>query len=280
MFRATEGSLPKVAFVVLTWNSERYVTRCLASVLTLDCCDQSISVVDNGSVDCTVAMIEALNDPRVRVYRQGENLGTTRSRNIAFRDLGDDVEYVCVLDSDTEVNDEAIAALLLALKEHDAVGLAGPRMRDASGALQLSGRNLPSLGIKLLKAFPISTIHDRGALMEVPTSGVEDGLQRVGYLLSACWMMHRRILDEVGLLDERIFYAPEDVDYCIRVQRAGYDCVVCHDAEIVHDYQRLSKKKLLSKMNYEHLKGLAYFFRKHRYLFDPDKALNGKRTTA
>ena len=41
----------------------------------------------------------------------------------------------------------------------------------------------------------------------------------------------------------------------------------CYDAEIIHEWQRLSRKKLFSKHNYEHIKGLAYLFWKHRYAF-------------
>lgn len=265
---------PSVAFVILTWNSETYIVRCLESVLALQCCEPVVMIVDNGSSDGTVAAIEVLGDPRVRIYRQESNLGTTRSRNIALRDVGDLVDYVCILDSDTKVNDGAISRLLGILSVDTSIGIAGPRMRDAAGNIQPSGRNLPSLGIKLRKACPITSVQKQGSLREIPATEIVDGVQRVEYLLSACWMMRREVLQGVGLLDERIFYAPEDVDYCVRVRRAGYDCVVCHDAEIVHDYQRLSKKKLLSKMNYEHLKGLAYYFRKYRYLFDTTKALN------
>lgn len=266
---------PHASFVILTWNSEPYIARCLKSILALTCCEPLVMVVDNGSCDGTVAAIRALGDSRIRLYRQEANLGTTRSRNIALRDLSDTTDYVCILDSDTEVNDGAIARLLDILKADAAVGIAGPRMRDAAGNVQLSGRNLPSLGIKLRKACPISSIQEKGACKEVPQSEIIEGVQRVEYLLSACWVMRREVLRRVGLLDERIFYAPEDVDYCVRVQRAGYDCVVCHDVEIVHDYQRLSKRKLVSKMNYEHLKGLAYYFKKYGYLFDAAKALEG-----
>lgn len=88
--------------------------------------------------------------------------------------------------------------------------------------------------------------------------------------------MRRDVLDEVGLLDERIFYAPEDVDYCIRVRRTGFRVVRCFGATITHEYQRISKKRLLSKTNLEHVRGLAYFFRKHGYLFDARKALRLK----
>lgn len=113
--------------------------------------------------------------------------------------------------------------------------------------------------------------------MEQPSAVIVDGVQDVGYLLSACWMMRRNVLEEVGLLDERIFYAPEDVDYCVRVHRAGFRVAWYHDVEIIHEYQRLSKRKLVSKMNWEHVKGLVYFFRKYGYLFDAGKALSEQK---
>ena len=86
--------------------------------------------------------------------------------------------------------------------------------------------------------------------------------------------MKTSLLCEVGMLDENIFYAPEDVDYCVRVWEAGYRVVRCWNANIIHEYQRISKKKLLSKMNLEHVKGLIYYFIKHGYFFKQKNVLN------
>ena len=267
-----------VGFVVLTWNSHEYVDDCVRSILGVSSCPIRLYVVDNGSSDGTLDVLRdfARRDSRVWLHEASRNLGTTVSRNIALRSLADDVEYVCVLDSDTVVNEEAIETLVSLVDSDPAIGIAGPTMKDGSGAVQLSGRNLPTLGIKLRKACPIASVSERGGRMERPATAVTDGVQDVGYLLSACWLMRRDVLDEVGLLDERIFYAPEDVDYCIRVRRAGFRVVRCFGATITHEYQRISKKRLLSKTNLEHVRGLAYFFRKHGYLFDARKALRLK----
>jgi len=264
----------RIAFVILTWNSEAHIERCLGSILAFRDIDVLTYVVDNGSSDRTLAILQRFEpDPRLSVFKQRKNLGTTVSRNIALRRVPSDVEYVCVLDSDTRVNEAAFAAMIDALERNPGVGLVGPIMCSSAGATQLSGRNLPSVGIKLRKACPLAPVAEKGAAMEIPRAPVIDGLQQVEYLLSACWFMPRRVLEEVGFLDEAIFYAPEDVDYCVRVQKAGYRVALCHEVEIVHEYQRLSKRKLLSKLNLEHLKGLAYYFAKHGYLFNPKRAL-------
>lgn len=108
--------------------------------------------------------------------------------------------------------------------------------------------------------------------MEVPSAFVHGGVQDVGYLISACWVTPTWVWERVGLLDEEIFYAPEDVDWCVRCHAAGLRVVRVHGEPMVHHYQRISKRRMISRMNWEHVKGLVYYFRKHRYLFDASKA--------
>ena len=264
-----------IDFVILTWNSKAYVEACLASVLGMTGFNVAVHVVDNGSTDGTCMILdayEAASEGRLRTTKVGVNLGTTVSRNIALRAIRPTVDFVCVLDSDTVVNERAFGAMVATLETDPSIGLIGPAMRTKAGDLQLSGRNLPTLGIKLRKAVPFGPFAEEGARMEVPDTPVSGGVQEVPYLLSACWLMPRRTLGEVGLLDERIFYAPEDVDFSVRVRNAGRRVVFCPGAEIVHEYQRISQKKMISRTNIEHVKGLAYYFRKHRYLFDSRKA--------
>ncbi len=258
----------KTAFVIIAWNSESYIENCVLSALELQCRELDVWVVDNGSTDSTSRTLRkiAQKDGRLHVVTEEKNLGTTRSRNIPLRLIPTDTDYVCVLDSDTVVNQGAFEALAWALSDVS-IGVAGPTMSNSAGKVQLSGRALPTLGIKLGKAFPLGGVSAKAAEAEKPHSLVVDGVQDVGYLLSACWLMPYSSLQKVGYLDEKIFYAPEDVDWCLRCHKAGLRVVRCHDALIVHEYQRLSHKKLISKTNVEHLKGLAYYFKKHGYLF-------------
>lgn len=261
------------AFVILTWNSEAYVEDCLQSVLGLSCARLDVWVVDNGSTDGTPGILAAIvaDDARLHPLYEETNLGTTVSRNKVLRSLPADTDYVCVLDSDTVVNQDAFEMMANALRSDTGKGVVGPTMASSSGKIQLSGRNLPTLGIKLGKAFPLGNIAERAAEAEVPETPIVDGFQDVGYLLSACWFMPRTSLDRVGLLDEEIFYAPEDVDWCLRCHKVGLRVVRVHSARIVHEYQRLSHKKSFSKTNIEHVKGLAHYFRKHGYLLHAPK---------
>ena len=83
----------------------------------------------------------------------------------------------------------------------------------------------------------------------------------VDYAISACWMLRRNVLNTVGLLDENIFYSPEDVDYCIRIWKSGYQVHYIPYVSIIHDAQEISRPKglLINKFTIRHLKGLFYF---------------------
>lgn len=267
------------AFVILTWNSLKYINDCLDSVLKLPYRRLDVFVVDNGSSDGTV---QALEDYSARfenlhcIYLDS-NKGTTYSRNLALQQITSDTDYVCILDSDTVVNNSAFEELSGVLaRDSSGIGLIAPNLVGKDGKGQLNGRNLPSLAIKILKAVPIAALNKRGAALEEPPNNRHDGLLDVGYLISACWYMPYSTLEKVGLLDEKIFYAPEDVDYCVRVHKAALRVVQYDRTHIVHDYQRLSHKKLFSKTNVRHIAGLAYYFKKYGYLNNPYKAFSSR----
>ena len=274
--------MTKIGFIVLTWNSEKYIGECIESIIGLD--DSRFSgkviVIDNGSLDDTVDIICSLNDTNpnnsafeIDIVKLDKNYGTTLSRNKGIKALleDSDVEYICILDSDTVINTSAMLNLIDVLKNDPGCAIVGPKMKDKNGVYQRSGRNIPTLTEKLFKVLPIESLREKGQAMEASVQVDGSGTVEVGYLLSACWMMKKELFKEVGLLDEKIFYAPEDVEFCIRCHKAGYSIKYCRDAEIIHQWQRLSRKKLFSKHNFEHIKGLGYMFKKYRYLFKTDK---------
>lgn len=272
----------KVGFVILTWNSQNCIKACLESIFAMDAekLSRRIVVIDNGSTDNTVALLDAFanftqgqKNFSCDVIRLKKNIGTTRSRNMGIKKLLDEnygIEYICILDSDTVVNTEAMLSLINVLDDRS-VGIVGPKMHSKDMTYQRSGRQIPTLTEKLMKVIPIKGIQKKGQALEAVIQGNGCGSVEVGYLMSACWMMRKDIIDRVGYLDEKIFYAPEDVDYCIRSWLAGQKVMYCYDADILHEWQRLSRKKLFSKHNYEHIKGLIYMFAKHRYCFNAGK---------
>jgi len=75
----------------------------------------------------------------------------------------------------------------------------------------------------------------------------------------------RHLLRPVGMLDERIFYAPEDTDFCLRVWKAGRRIIYLPSVAVVHHAQEISRGLKINKAKLSHLRGLVYYFFKHRY---------------
>ncbi len=282
----------KLAFVILTWNSGVYVRDCLESVLTL-AAQQPIQVylADNGSTDGT---IEVLRDfasgypDQIHLSLSSENEGTTRPRNRLLKMISGDTDWICVLDSDTVINQEAVELLIESLESRPRAMLASPRMWSQKREEQMSCKRFPTVRGKIMKAFPVTSVQRRAAQTEAypffpsgdtagrPPVSSDRSVYEVDYAISACWMLRADVREKVGYLDEYYLYAPEDVDYCASIWENGYEILFVSGSSIVHDTQRLSHKKRFSALNLAHIKGLIHYFRKYRYISRPKMRDSGE----
>ena len=266
----------KMTYIILTWNSEKYIKKCLDSIIRIKAFENRGIIIDNGSKDetCDILKKYERENTNINVIYLEKNYGTTKSRNMGLRMIEEDNDYVCILDSDTIVNENAIKGLTNYLDKDNKIGIIGPTMKSSTSGIQKSGRRFPNVKIKIYKASPIKSMQLKGQKLEEYEFNNSQELFEVDYLISACWIMKNEICKKIGLFDEKIFYAPEDVDYCVRVFKEGYKCVFCTKYEIIHEYQRISKKKIISKSNYEHIKGLIYYFKKYHYWINSSKIKN------
>ena len=251
-----------VSAVVLSFNSKRYIETCVRSLVeSYDGCGLSgeIFVVDNGSLDGSVEILRRLQaqfGALLKVIYLPANVGTTRSRNMALREARG--RSLLILDSDAYLNAPALRAMLAYQQAHPKAGLVAPKLIFPSGKFQLSVDTFPTVARKAQRFFALRKLEER----EPPrTTGPVD------YAISACWLLSRSAVEATGLLDERIFYSPEDVDYCIRLWRAGFQVHYLPEVSVVHDAQEISRPKGLGINRYtvRHAKGLMYLFAKHRY---------------
>ncbi len=256
----------ELSFVILTWNSEGYIHQCLQSLIeqiTQTGRHAEMFVVDNGSRDNTVALLKDFHasypDLIVPIYLE-QNTGTTYSRNLALQQAKG--SYICIMDSDVEVFDGTLEGLIQTVEATPKTGLAVPKLLYPSGHLQKSTDVFPTVFTKFRRYFFLKQIeqqeHDRQQTNSPRT---------VDYAISAMWMLKREVVDKIGLLDEKIFYAPEDVDYCLRIWKAGFTIVYNPEICCTHHTQEISRGFKLNKAFFSHLKGLAYYFWKHRYVF-------------
>jgi len=256
----------KISFVILSWNSCKHLEICLNSIVEMNKGQDykyEIFVVDNGSNDGSVELLreyEANHSGIVKPILLDHNTGTTYSRNLALKKCQGD--YVVILDSDVRLHDNTMQVLISKIQEHSDVGMVVPKLLYGSGRLQKSTDQFPTLMRKIVRLFLLKKIEDKEANLETSLKDIE-----VDYAISAFWVIPKAVIKEVGLLDENIFYAPEDVDYCLRIWKSGYRILYSPEAVATHDAQEISRGFKMNKAKIEHIKGLIYYFWKHKYIF-------------
>ena len=266
----------ELSFVLLTWNSERYIRKCLEALLA-DMAENQLTyevyVIDNGSQDRTTSILrefQTLRPKQIIPIFLEKNTGTTYSRNLALKQAKG--IYICIMDSDVEITPGAIKALSDTLKDKANVGLVAPKLVYPNGTLQKSTDAFPTILTKVLRYFFLKAIEKRENMRQPA-----DGLREVDYAISAMWMLKREVLERVGLLDEKIFYAPEDVDYCFRIWKAGYQILYNPSVSCVHHTQEISRGLKINRATVNHICGLLYYFRKHQYFFKPPRNIGAKQ---
>jgi GT2 family glycosyltransferase len=255
-----------ISVIILSYNSERTLERCLNSTIsTLDSYDSQseIFVVENGSKDGSKAMLERFVECRPDLIKPivfSENTGTTASRNAALNRAAG--EYLLVLDSDAYIDKEALSLMVSKLQSDKSIGMVCPRLSYADGRHQISTDEFPTLFRKAQRFLSLGKMQES---IDVDSLKEED----VDYAISACWLLARESVAPVGGFDEKIFYSPEDVDYCIVLWEKGFRIRYLPEAHVIHDAQELSRGFKLSFFHFSHLSGLFYLFKKHKYFFSP-----------
>lgn len=218
-----------------------------------------IFVVDNGSTDGTRKILDSVTPPEgqtVHTIPLDANLGTTVARNKALRRASG--EYVLIVDSDVVVPTDVLAALIQYLERTPRCALVAPRLEFPDGRPQLSVDRFPTIGRKLKRFLFLRSMEDE--LAHVPAAA-----HSVDYAISAFWLLPRHTLETVGLLDERFFYAPEDVDYCLSIWLAGYTVDFYPGVTAIHDARERSRGMRLNRFTIRHIVGLVRYFLKWRY---------------
>jgi GT2 family glycosyltransferase len=87
--------------------------------------------------------------------------------------------------------------------------------------------------------------------------------EQVDWLLGACLLVRREFLQDVGLLDAGYTLYAEDIDWCLRAHRAGWEVWYCAEAVVTHYHQAQSDRRLLSRASWIHLQSMWRYYRKH-----------------
>jgi len=191
-------------------------------------------VVDNASDDGSVAMIKTLY-PWVHLICNDRPQGFASNNNqVLCQGQG---RYLILLNDDMLLHNNALDRMVTFMDAHPHVGAVGCKLLNKDGTLQRScWRGFPSPRTLLVDLFylsrwlpKLSWVRDFEATLQDTAHPVE-----VDYLLGACLMVRREVLDQVGLLDESFFMFLEETDWCYRIKENGWRIFWTPEGEIVH----------------------------------------------
>jgi GT2 family glycosyltransferase len=273
-----------LSIVIVNWNVCDLLRRCLLSILDQAivekgekgaCCYNrpdphsdterglrfEIIVVDSASADGSVEMVRR-EFPGVRLYASDTNLGYTGGNNLGMRESYG--RYVLLLNPDTEVVGDALAAMVAYMDDHPEAGVVGPQVLCPDGSVQSSRRRFPTLHTAfvestfLQKWFPRHPVLRRYYVLDRP-----DGVAgEVDWILGACIMVRQTAIDQVGLLDDAYFMYSEELDWQRRMASAGWKTVYLPGAQIVH-HEGKSSEQVVAFRHIRFARSKVRYFCKH-----------------
>lgn len=213
---------PLVSLIILNWNGHQHLARCLPSLLAIDYPRYELIVVDNSSTDDSVAFVRE-NFPNVQVIVNERNLGFSAGMNVGLRYAQGDI--IVLLNNDVYVRPDWLGALIRPLVEDELVGITGGKLLfPDEHTIQHAGAAL---------TYPLAYSYHYG--YGENDHGQYDQLREVDYVTGAAMAVTRKLLTDIGLLDEG--FSPfffEEPDLCRRARVAGYRVIYVPDAVAIH----------------------------------------------
>lgn len=227
--------VPPVSIVVINYNTREDILRCLESAADHGVPGQETIVVDNGSVDGSVAVIRE-RFPEVVIIEAGENLGFARGVNRgASAATG---RRLLLLNPDAMLLPGSLNALMSFADVHPEYGMYGGRNMTPAGENDLSSCwGAPSLWSLFCFATGLSTAFPRSSVFDPESLGrwERDSVREVPVITGSLMLISLEDWRRLGGMDEQFFLYGDDAELSLRARRHGLRPVIVPEATIIHD---------------------------------------------
>ena len=250
----TNMNVTDLSIVLVGWNNKAYLDPCLASLYESGLkCTFDVIVVDNGSTDGSQEMLRE-KYPQVDIIQNDSNVGLGKASNQGVESTNG--RYILLLNNDTIVNGPSFDAMVDFLEKNPKAGGVGGKLMNPDGTIQAGYNSFSTLLEEFLVATRIGEYFRPGypAVMDA------DGIKSVDWVGSACLMVRRAALDDVGLLDEGYFIYGDETDLQYRLKKAGWEIYFLPNVTTIHYGGRSMNRWSRRKMVY---RGKMLFYQKH-----------------
>ena len=224
--------MDKLAIVILNYNGEHFLQQFLPSVLA-HADGFPVYVADSASTDDSVAIVQR-HFPTVRVIELGRNEGYAGGYNLALEQIRTQfggATYYALINSDIEVTPNWIAPILQLFDANPTIAACQPKIRDYNqrdyfehaGA---AGGCIDYLGYVFCRGRVFATFET--------DHGQYNDNQRIFWSTGACFIVRASVFHQVGGFDANFFAHMEEIDFCWRIQRLGYEAWACGESMVYH----------------------------------------------
>lgn len=218
----------KLAIVILNWNGKKFLAQFLPPLLMTCSKDTRVIIADNNSSDDSISFLKE-NFPTLTIIENSSNGGFSKGYNDALKQI--DAEYYCLLNSDINVSRNWIEPILEMMDKDPAIAVVQPKIRsykepemfEYAGA---SGGFIDFLG------YPFC----RGRVFDYleKDEGQYDAPIRVFWATGAALFVRSKVYHTLGGLDEDFFAHMEEIDFCWRINNAGYKIMIQPKSVVYH----------------------------------------------
>jgi GT2 family glycosyltransferase len=243
---------PPISVIIVSYNVREELDRCLGAIAPVYRRGVAeVYVVDNASADDSATVVPVrhpwvqwIQNPTNAGFAAGVNRGLARVKGV----------YVLLLNPDAVVQNDAVERLAAFMTAHPDCGIAGAQLVNPDGSLQESFHAFPTPGAFIAESLFWKKAAHRLRRPEAPVE--------VDAVVGACFMVRRRVVEEIGLLDEHFFLYSEEVDWCLRARRSGWKVFLVPDATVAHGLARSSEDRPEAAFVALY-RGRAYYMQKH-----------------
>ncbi|MCJ7740906.1 glycosyltransferase family 2 protein [Candidatus Microgenomates bacterium] len=258
----------KLSIVIVSFNTCGLLEKCLNSVYQSIAAgglsaSTEVIVVDNASRDGSLQMVEE-KFPKVRLIKNKKNLGFAAGNNQGIKSAKGD--YYLLLNSDTELLKDTLKLLLGEMEKNASLGVVGSKLLNKDNTIQPSAGFFPDLTRVFLWMTFLDDLLSRFVAIHpyhVENGNFYDKKQEVDWVTGACFLISRKAVEKAGLLDEGIFMYGEEVEWCYRIKKAGYQVEYFPQASIYHYKGQSAVRAEGAGIDQEYL-AVIYFYKKHQ----------------
>lgn len=247
-------NVPDMSIVLVCWNNKAYLEPCLRSLYDGGLRSRfDVVVVDNGSTDGSQEMLRE-QFPEVLIIQNDHNVGLGKASNQGIE--ATQGRHILLLNNDTLVNGPSLDALVEFLDNNSIAGAVGGRLLNPDGSFQAGYANFSTLKEELLITTHLGELIWDG----YPSHENNNQIKPVGWMSSACLLVRRVALDQIGLLDESYFIYGDEADLQYRLQQAGWSVYYLPQVTTIHYGGRSMNRWSRRKMVY---RGKMLFYKKN-----------------